>query len=383
MCVPPLAHRGLSRRGLLAAAAPLGAAAAIAGGTPAVASARAPFSAPGPDAGVLPTTPTPAQGDRLTFLGTLGGPPPEVGVAGVSTVLTVDGKNYVVDAGRSSVTQYVNAGLRMADLSSIFVTHLHADHVADLYNYVNLAAFGVNDANDGVTEPFTILGPSSAGALPATDKDVPTVNPANPVPGISDYMDSMRAANAYSHNLFIRDSGVPDPASLVTVQEITPPAAAGSSAHDTAPRMSPFEVFRDERITVTGTLVPHGPVYPAYAFRFDTPRHSVVFSGDTSYSENLIELARGADVLVHEVIDLSFYAQIGLTGALLDHLKESHTDLTEVGAVAEQAGVGTLALTHLVPGLPGARTMEQWRAGAQQGFSGAVVVGSDLGVLPL
>lgn len=376
MCVPPLARRGLSRRGLLAAA-PLGAA-AVAAGSVVPALAAAPASAPGPA-----LDPDGAPCDRLTFLGTLGGPPPEVGVAGISTVLTVQGKNYVVDAGRSSVTQYVNSGLKMADLSSIFVTHLHADHTADLYNYVNLAAFGVNDANDGVTRPFTVLGPSSAGRLPGTTQDVPTVNPANPVPGIADFMESMRAANAYSHNVFIRDSGVPDPTTLLTVREIAPPPSVGSSSTDTAPRMAPFEVFRDERVTVTATLVPHGPVYPAYAFRFDTPQHSVVFSGDTSFSENLIELARDADVLVHEVIDLSFYAEIGLTGALLEHLRASHTDVTEIGTVAERAGVGTLALTHLVPGLPGARTAQQWHSKAQQGFSGTVVVGADLATLAL
>lgn len=388
MCVPPIGRTSVSRRRLMGTV-PLGAAAlALGASTPARATGTVGMGAPGPG-GEAPSMDLSAPGsgsvagDRITFLGTVGGPPPEVGAAGISTVLTVQDRNYVVDAGRAAVTQYVNSGLKMADLDTVFVTHLHADHVADLYNFVNLAAFGVNDADDGVTKPFRVYGPSSAGNLPPAPAGTSVVNPQNPVPGIVEFMDSMQAANAYSHNLFIRDSGVPDPRTMVSVHEITPPPTSGSSSRDTAPRMRPFQVYQDDLVTVSATLVPHGPVYPSYALRFDTPTHSVVFSGDTAYSENLIELAHGADVLVHEVIDLSFYAEIGLTGALLDHLRESHTDVSEIGGLAQRAQVSTLALTHLVPGKPGARTIDQWYSKAAVGFTGNVVVGTDLAWLGL
>lgn len=226
------------------------------------------------------------------------------------------GRSHVVDAGRSSVTQDVNSGLSTADLTAILITRLHADHAADLYNYVDLAAFGVHDVGDGVTQPVTVLGPCSAGLLPRTDRALPTVHPAGPVPGIAAFMESMRAADAHGHNLFIRDSGVPDPASLLTVREIHPAGRVG-----------------------------------------------------------LLGAQHGADVLVHEVIDLSLCAEIGSSGALLDQLRDSHTDVTEVGGAAQQAGAATLARTHLVPALPSARTREQWRSEARQGFSGTVVVG--------
>ena len=72
---------------------------------------------------------------------------------------------------------------------------------------------------------------------------------------------------------------------------------------DPAPPMEPFEVWRDERVTVSAILVPHGLVYPNFAYRFDTASGSVVFSGDTALSPNLVKLARGADILVHEAID--------------------------------------------------------------------------------
>jgi ribonuclease BN (tRNA processing enzyme) len=67
--------------------------------------------------------------------------------------------------------------------------------------------------------------------------------------------------------------------------------------------MEPFTVVDDGVVMVSAVLVPHGPVFPAFAFRF-TPEGSVVFSGDTAASENVVRLVHGADVLVHEVIDI-------------------------------------------------------------------------------
>ncbi|MCC5348697.1 MBL fold metallo-hydrolase, partial [Staphylococcus aureus] len=66
--------------------------------------------------------------------------------------------------------------------------------------------------------------------------------------------------------------------------------------------MKPVVFYEDDRVKVSATLVQHAPVFPSFAFRFDTEDGSVVFSGDTGPSENLVRMARGADVLVHEVI---------------------------------------------------------------------------------
>ncbi|MEW2492034.1 hypothetical protein AB0942_00505 [Streptomyces nodosus] len=69
-----------------------------------------------------------------------------------------------------------------------------------------------------------------------------------------------------------------------------------------------------------------------------TPNGSVVFSGDTSLSDNIVRLARGADILVHEVIELDTYKNFGLPAALLDHLKVSHTDVKDIGPLAQRCG---------------------------------------------
>lgn len=316
---------------------------------------------------------------ELVILGTAAGPPPEPDRAGISSALHIEGHNYLVDCGRSSVTNYYNVGLRYADLDSVFITHLHADHVADYYNVFLLAGWGLTDDNDALTQKVDVYGPGPAGALrpPFRGGEVPTVSPDDPTPGLADMTEHLIAAYAYSSNLFIRDSGSPDPRDLVAVHELRVPDGVPADAlSNTAPPMDPFLVMEDDRVRVTAVLVPHGPVFPSYAYRFDTDHGSVVFSGDTSLTPNIVTLARGADVLVHEAIDLEALGD--LPPAALDHLKQSHTSVADVGKVAQAAGVETLVLSHLVPAAHAIVSDARWRKRAQQGFSGRVVVGEDL-----
>ena len=124
----------------------------------------------------------------------------------------------------------------------------------------------------------------------------------------------------------------------------------------------------------------HAPVWPAFAYRFDTDDGSIVFSGDTARCENLIKLAKGADVLVHEVIVTSFIHRLfpaprsAADEGLMQHLFSAHTQVEEVGAIAEAAGVKKLVLSHIVPGNA---TREQLLP-AGKGFSGELVIGRDL-----
>jgi ribonuclease BN (tRNA processing enzyme) len=144
--------------------------------------------------------------------------------------------------------------------------------------------------------------------------------------------------------------------------------------------MEPFRIHEDDRVRVSATLVSHAPVWPAFAFRFDTDDGAVVFSGDTAPSPNLIKMAKGADILVHEVIVSGWIDRIlplprslGEEG-LRQHMLSAHTSVDQVGKVAESAGVSTLVLSHIVPG--NARAEELMPA--QRDFSGQLVIGEDL-----
>lgn len=96
--------------------------------------------------------------------------------------------------------------------------------------------------------------------------------------------------------------------------------------------MRRFTVMEDDRVKVTAVLVPHGPVFPSFAFRFDTDHGSVSFSGDTKYSENVIRLARSCDLLVHEA--LGDPSAAGLGPEVEKHMLESHTLVDDVGSLA-------------------------------------------------
>ncbi len=145
--------------------------------------------------------------------------------------------------------------------------------------------------------------------------------------------------------------------------------------------MEPFEIYKDNLVRVTTTLVDHYELYPAFAFRFDTDDGSLVISGDTGPNPwgNLQKLAKGADVLVHEVINnLWLKAKFGGMPEddpeypLYIHMITAHTSSIDVGKVAEQCGVRPLILSHIAPSnATPPRSLEDSR----QFFSGQVIAG--------
>ncbi|HXN39925.1 MAG TPA: MBL fold metallo-hydrolase [Solirubrobacteraceae bacterium] len=139
----------------------------------------------------------------------------------------------------------------------------------------------------------------------------------------------------------------------------------------------PVVVFEDGVVRVTAVAVTHGHAVPALAYRFDTADGCVVFSGDTTVNEDLIALAQGGDILVHCVADLHYLEQHGTTGAALARMRALHTDVSEVGGVAQRARVGELILTHYLPAEPHAITDVEWAGRAGQGFGGRTTAGGD------
>jgi ribonuclease BN (tRNA processing enzyme) len=117
-------------------------------------------------------------------------------------------------------------------------------------------------------------------------------------------------------------------------------------------------VMRDDNVRVTCALVDHPPVVPAFAYRFDTADRSIVISGDTNRSENLIKLAQGADVLVHEALYVPA--------------------VEDCGRVATAAGVKTLVLSHLVPADDPTVTEQTWLDAVRPHFKGQIIVARDL-----
>lgn len=317
------------------------------------------------------------KGLELVLLGTRAGPPVDLHQVGASSALVVDGRTYVIDCGRASVTQFAAAGLRFDSIAGIFLTHLHADHIADYYNFFMMGGHIKNQNGDHIESPVPVHGPGSAGGLQPKfgGGEAPTVNPADPVPGTAAMTDSLHAAYAYSMNVFLRDMNVADIRTLMDVHEIALPAGTNATFEQTAPRMKPFTIFTDDKVEVTATLVPHGPVFPAYAYRFDTEYGSVTFSGDTRYSSNLVEMAHGTDLLVHEAIGVE---GAGLGEASLDHMLQSHVEITKLGPIAQEAEAKHLVVSHYADLGAAKVNTQKWRRDAQKGYRGRVTVGQDL-----
>src|SRR3954452_25100567 len=142
-------HR-LTRRSVLVGAGGLAAMAGLASWSPESAQAATPSSAPAPG----------SDAQRGAVLrGTQAGPPIDPDRTGISTAVVVDGHTYLIDCGRASATQYVRSGLLLKNLEAIFLTHLHADHIADYYNFFLLGGHIPNSRGDNIGGPVKVYGP--------------------------------------------------------------------------------------------------------------------------------------------------------------------------------------------------------------------------------
>lgn len=273
----------------------------------------------------------------LHLLGTNGGPVVRAERWQPAHVITVDGVPYVIDCGDGVARRMVEAGLALRDLATVFITHHHCDHNLG-YGPLLMLAWAA-----GLVTPVRAFGP----------------------PPLADITAATLAANRYDIDIRRVDEGRPPLDRLISTSHVDGPGV----------------VYQDDLVRVTAVLVDHPPVEPSLAYRFDTPDTSIVLSGDTAPCDALVELATGAEFLVHEALFTPLLdrelAVVPNAPLLRAHLLASHTPVEQVGPLAERAGVPNLILTHLVPG--GADiTDDMWLEEATRGFSGTVTVGADL-----
>lgn len=325
-------------------------------------------------------------------LGTAGGPKwwPEADSGervGISTAVVVGDSFYLVDCGQGAGRRIRQAGLDLADMRALFITHLHSDHVYDL---AGLGVFGLYALGDRRSAPVRIMGPGNRGMLPAVSPlaAVPPkpLAPWCPTPGTREMFETLMAAHATDLNDRILDALRPSPLDVFRAEDIELPAGVSYHPNDNpTPDMEPFEVYRDEQVTVTAILVEHPPVAPAFAYRFDTHEGaSVTISGDTAYTANMVTLAQQTDLLLHEAIDIEWIEQQyggkddEPSKASRAHHYKSHTSVRDAAKVADAAGARCLALHHLVPGHASSQV---WQEAADH-FSGHFLVPNDLDIIP-
>ena len=195
---------------------------------------------------------------KVMLLGTRSGPVIDPERTGIGTLIVAGPERLLFDIGRGVPTAMSRMGIVPADVTKVFLTHLHSDHVIDLpelYLYPW--------ASQGRTTPFEVWGPDGTKAM----------------------MQNLQKAFAF--DIRIRRD----------VDEKFP----GSGIKVIATDIREGIVYQANGVKVTAFLVDHGPVKPAFGYRVEYRQHSVVLSGDTRPSENLVKFARGADLLIHEV----------------------------------------------------------------------------------
>ena len=272
-----------------------------------------------------------AQDTRVILLGT-GNPNPEPERSGPAVAVVSGGNVYLVDCGPGVVRRAAQAGIRMEQITRAFVTHLHSDHTAGLPDLI------FTPAVTGRAAPLEIYGPPGLRAM------------------------TKHVMQAWSEDMRIR------------LHDLEPSKPAGYVLH--AHEVRPGEVYRDAAVRVTAFAVAHGAWKHAYGYRFEAGGKSIVISGDTTPSERLAEVAKGCDILVHEV-----YSQKGWEARTPEWRRYHaayHTSAVELGKLAARAQPKKLVLYHE---LPMGQTPEEVLREIRENFGGEVVYGKDLEVI--
>jgi ribonuclease Z len=275
---------------------------------------------------------------RVILLGTRSGPAIDAQRVGIGTLVVAGPEMLLFDCGRGVPTAIRRMAITPADVTKVFLTHLHSDHVIavpELWLYPW--------ASEGRSTPFHVWGPDGTKAMMAN------------------------LQKAFVFDIHVRRD----------IDEKFP----GDGIRVVSTEIREGVVYRANGVTVTAFLVDHAPVTPAFGYRVDYQNRSVVMSGDTRPSENLITYAKGADLLIHEAGTWKQDPRLmGPANELIPGTRrtrgsvrivaEHHTDPVEAGKIFERVKPRLAVFSHIndaAPILPLVR----------QSYAGSVEIGED------
>ena len=225
---------------------------------------------------------------------------------------------YIVDIGDGANRNLGRWRIPMNKVQAVLLTHLHSDHISDLAD-LHLATWIPNRKSQ-----LKVYGPQGVEFVTRGFEE------------------------AYQSDYFFRNEHHGD--------EVAPLHSVGFEPI-TIDLNKPIIIEKDG-LKVTAFEVPHDPVKPALAFRFDYKGRSIVISGDTIYSENLISYSKDADVLFHEALSMNIVSMMedftkrsgnDLLSKILFDVQDYHTDPVDAAKAANEAGVKHLIFYHLAP----------------------------------
>lgn len=265
--------------------------------------------------------------------------------AGPCAVVTAGRHVFVVDIGEGGVRGITHLGYSPARVEAVLLTHIHSDHFDSLGNLA-LQRWAMASA----TAPLPLYGP----------------------PGVDVVAAGFNQAYSIDRGYRIAHHG----------PKVVPPSGYGLAPRPVAPGV----VFNADGLVVTAFAVDHGPVKPAYGYRFDYKGRSLAISGDTAPSASLERAVQGVDVLVHEALSPTLVAeqrQVALAAGrpglakILADIPSYHTSPEAAADIAKRAKVGTLLLTHIIPPLPYSILESPFLGDARSRFPGRLILGRD------
>jgi ribonuclease Z len=284
---------------------------------------------------VAVVVPVAAQGQqfRVTLLGT-GCPPAVMSRFGPSTLVEAGEQKFVFDAGRGALQRLTELGVRWQDVEGVFLTHLHSDHVV---GFPDLWLTGWLIA-PGRRRPLQVWGPQGTAAM----------------------MSHLQQAYAYDVGIRENDGASPEGVALL-VKEINEGV-----------------VYDKGGVKVTAFIVDHAPVKPAFGYRVDYAGRSIVLSGDTRVSENLIRHSKDVDVLVHEVFAPATLQRAGVPPGRAKNIIDYHTTPEQAGEVFARVKPKLAVYSHIC--MPTA-TEEDLLPATRKTYAGPLQIGEDLMVI--
>ncbi len=274
----------------------------------------------------------------IALLGTKGGPAIRPGSSmPTSNLICLNGLQIVLDCGLGVTKGLVDQGMKLENLSLVFISHLHSDHYIELGPLIHTAWTA------GLKTPVKVFGPKP----------------------LERYWNNFLKSMKSDIDLRIADEGRPDLRSLINVSVVK----EGS-------------VIKQNGIAVKALRTEHPPLIESFAYSFKTATYHVVFSGDTAPLETLQDFACGADLLVHEaMLKSALPSLMGRVGnasdKLMRHLLRSHTFASDAAKTARSAGVKHLALSHLIPSDDPSIGVSEWQDAVAAQWKGQLSVGYD------
>lgn len=270
---------------------------------------------------------------KVTLLGT-GSPPPVMNRFGPSILVEAGGGKFLFDAGRGALQRLAQLGVRWRDVDGVFLTHLHSDHVVgfpDLW----LTGWLV----DARSRPLHVWGPR----------------------GTKKMMSYLEQAYEFDIRIRLYDDRASPDGVVILAEDI------GEGV-----------VYEKGAVKITAFEVDHTPIKPAFGYRIDHAGRSVVLSGDTRVSDNLIRHAQGVDLLVHEVASPETFQRAGVPPERAKSIVAHHVTPEQAGEVFSRTKPKLAVYSHIVLGTA---TEQDLVPPTRKTYSGPLEVGEDLMVI--